>query len=177
MKYLAGVLVVAMSAGVVSAQPGVTPPGVPAPYAYRPAPLTAEEEAIVDEGEISDEARYGGMFVGFTLGFGLGQALQGRWHARGWIFTFGELLSVAGLIYATQVCKSCDQGDAGPNGVAFAAIAWSTFRIWGGLDALIAPSSYNEHVRQLRARAGYGMYLAPPQARDPGAIAGLRIGF
>src|SRR5690349_5932967 len=73
-------------------------PYAPAPYAYQPQQLTAEEYELLAEGEISEGAHYGGAALSFFFGLGAGQAVQGRWGETGWIFTLGEI-GAAGLLF------------------------------------------------------------------------------
>ena len=49
--------------------------------------------------EISKTNYYVGGVLGVLPGFGIGHAVQGRWMEKGWIFTAGEVVSVAGLVY------------------------------------------------------------------------------
>ena len=49
--------------------------------------------------EISKANYYTGGVLGVLPGFGIGHAVQGRWMEKGWIFTAGEVVSAAGLVY------------------------------------------------------------------------------
>ena len=46
---------------------------------------------------------YIGGALGTFVGFGSGHAVQERWAEKGWIFTAGEALAVAGYIAATYI--------------------------------------------------------------------------
>jgi hypothetical protein len=209
---IAGGLLVVAAAGVATAQPGTVPPqqgypapdpqpaqpapppqgypGVPAPYAYQPqvVQLTVDEQDMLAHGEITDIEHLGGGLASLFLGFGTGQGIQRRWSDRGWIFTFGELASVAVMIYGATRTIGCIQvgncrTDEGTGELIGGALVFGGLRIWEIVDAFAVPLSYNSDVRMLRARIGYrpqgayGLYLAPPHLQEPGGVAGLRVRF
>jgi hypothetical protein len=167
---------VLLASTVASAQPGPDdppppPPGaVPMPYAYQPAPPTAEERALLERGEISSGARSGGGLLALFLGFGSGQAVQGRFAETGWIFLVGEGLSgaaftkgVVDLIECTadrETTYNCDNARWVPWLVG-GSIAFSVFRIWGVVDAFKGPERHNQRVRAVKARLGIPIYAAP----------------
>lgn len=208
LRIIASALVVTMSAGLAMAQPGQTPqapypppqpypqpppqpayPGVPPPYQYQPVQLTSEDQEMLDHGEISDGEHLGGGLAALFLGFGSGQAIQGRWGDRGWLFTFGEIGAIALMIYgATRTFDCIDhegscRSDSGTGEIIVGALGFSGLRIWETIDAFAVPPEYNSRVRRLKARLGYrsqgvyGLYLAPPQMRDPGGVAGVSLRF
>jgi hypothetical protein len=172
-------------------QPYPSPqPYAPPPYAYAPQPLTAEEQELLARGEISDGAHFGGAVLAFFLGFGTGQAAQGRWGDTGWIFTIGEIASMALIIRGAagigddivddresdRECTQCISY------IVIGAIALSGLRLWGTIDAIAAPSSHNARVREVRMKAGIPMpyyslapYVAP--TRDGGGTAGVTLRF
>src|SRR5512146_1511966 len=110
MRMTVALALVMIGAGAAAAQPGMTepqpppPPGsygpppagyAPMPYAYQPpVQLTPEERELLDQGEISDGQHIGGGAMALFVGLGVGQAVQGRWHDTGWIFTLGEPVAV-----------------------------------------------------------------------------------
>src|SRR5687767_6234918 len=115
--------------GVAYAQPGVAPQAPPQPmqpYPYQPQygygqrpvlqyQLTLDEQYLLETGFISDGQWLGGAVANWFVGFGVGQAIQGRWSDRGWIFTVGEGVSIVALIYgATQFVTDCNS-DGGCN--------------------------------------------------------------
>jgi hypothetical protein len=63
----------------------------------RDGPLTAAEQDLLNRGEISSAEHIGGGIAGAVIGLGIGQALQGRWAERGWLFTLGEGVSMVAL--------------------------------------------------------------------------------
>ena len=89
---------VAVLAGSAAAQPGLTPPS----YAYAGPPplslqLTDDDVKLLNRGEISDDRWLGGGVASVLVGFGVGQAIEGRWGETGWIFTLGEGGSFASM--------------------------------------------------------------------------------
>src|SRR5205085_907677 len=83
--------------------------------APRPA-LTDYDRKVLQIGEISD-TRYvlGGVIGTYPIGLGLGHAIQGRYMDRGWIFTVGELGSLAVVLAGLQSFASSwdDERDNG----------------------------------------------------------------
>jgi len=186
-------LLLVASTVTASAQPGQTP-YAPPPYSYQPppqAPLTAEELRILEDGPVSDGAHVVGAGAALFVGFGTGQAIQGRWLERGWIFTVGEIGSYILILSSiprfgggNDVCDSdCDDDeDSGEQRLWFGVIGWLGFRIWGFADSISGPLEKNRRYRKVRAKVGYpyGTYAAPyivPAARGDGATAGVTIRF
>ena len=149
-------------------------PYAPQPYNYQPRPqvqLTAEEAEILQRGPISDGAHIGGGLVSLFFGFGVGQAVQGRWGETGWIFTVGEIGSGALMIYGmTRLFADCFEYDqygndscennGGGTALVVGALALTGFRIWEVVDAFSGPASYNSRYKNIQMRVnGY----APPQ--------------
>lgn len=179
---------------------GYPPPagGYPPPAGYPPAGyaqpvvmLTPEELELLHRGEISDGEHIAGGALALFFGFGVGQAVQGRWSDTGWVFTLGETASIAAVIAgAVAIADDCfdvdqncdDANDSAGTGLLVAGIIGiSVFRIWEIVDAFAGPSSHNARVRELRMRVGapqpyYGPYFAPPKD-GTGGVAGLTIRF
>ncbi|HEU0033113.1 MAG TPA: hypothetical protein VFQ53_20915 [Kofleriaceae bacterium] len=207
-------------AGVASAQPGATPSSPPAPDPYPPPPsgyppppvnqpqpqpyaqpqpqpylvpvqLTPDENELLMRGEISDGAHVGGGIASLFIGFGVGQAIQGRWGDTGWIFTLGESASFVALVYGmTQmfndcfatVESTCDNNDG--EGLFIAGLlGYTVFRTWGVVDAFAGPPKHNRRVRELRMRLGMPQPLYTRmlpyvnKTRDGGGVAGLSLSF
>lgn len=185
------------------AQPGASPPPPPPPryyppQAYTPPPagLTPEEHRLLAEGEISDGAHVGGALLSIFIGFGSGQAVQGRWGDTGWIFTLGEIGAIALIIYGAEQAAAadcyddpyCDE-DAGGGPIAIGLIGYLVLHVWEIVDAIGGPARHNRRVRALRMRMGYppaGYYYGQIEPYvtpigksddDDGAIAGIRVRF
>ncbi|HEY1811553.1 MAG TPA: hypothetical protein VGG74_04305 [Kofleriaceae bacterium] len=171
------------------------PPGayaVPPPYAYQPP--TPDEAEMMRAGYI-DPMRAGiGGVVAIFVGFGLGQAVEGRWHDTGWIFSLTETASIIAMVggaIGVANCNlgpdggSCASGDSASVGFLIGgALAFTGFHIWEIVDAFAGPAGYNEQVHELRRRYGYRdyarnitPYLARPQSADGGMTAGLSLRF
>lgn len=166
----AGVVVVIL-ARTVAAQPA------------QPLPvMTAEDREILQAGPIESDAYAGGV-VGSLLGFGLGQAVQGRWHDTGWIFTVGEAASLVAVAYGLQgkgcYTSPCSNGPLHED-VAIGAIATIlAFRVWELGDAIIAPGLRNQRFRRVVNRYNSPTYTMTPflAPRGDGALAGLGVRF
>jgi len=186
-------------------QPGYPPQqGYPQQYPQQPVypgygpqvQITPEEQELLAQGEISDGQHLGGAAVAFFFGFGAGQAVQGRWSDKGWIFTLGEVATITMMIYGAVNLVSndcgyydnyCDGYDTNNDDSAEAmlivgALGFAAFRVWEVIDAIAGPSSHNARVRELRVRTGqypryYGLkpFVAP--ARDQGMTAGVTFSF
>lgn len=210
MKLAIAIITSILATGVASAQPGadVPPPEAPAdpsqpppppampPPVYAPPPqrfvpvqLTSEEQLLLQSGEISLGAHAGGVVVNWLVGFGLGQAIQGRWDETGWIFTLGEAVTFGALIYGlSQSCLLfCTEEQEDRNRevaplLIGGLIGYLGFHIWSIADAAIGPAKHNRKVRELRMRLGM-----PPMAqrlmpyvnktRDGGGVAGISLRF
>ena len=177
---VAAVVIVGSLAGAATAQPGQTPAQLPPPYLYQPAApppmLTLEERHLLEDGEISDASYVGGGLLSLVPGFGLGQAVQGRWSDRGWIFTLGETAAMGLLIYGISKddcflkLEACHDDDDGVGEFVAGALAYTGFRVWEIIDAWAVPPMHNRRVRELRLRLGY------PQ-QGYGATAGVGMSF
>lgn len=219
MRKLPLVLLVAL-AGTASGQPGADapyppPPPDPQPYpqpppqqppppqpyaqpvpyqpgGYMPVQLSRDDAELLQRGEITEGAHFGGAAASIFLGFGLGQAIQGRYGDTGWIFTVGEAASfVALMIGVTQMVEDCfDTIDDNCNesrgeGLFIGGlVGFFAFRIWEVVDAFGGPSKHNRKVRELRMRLGmpvpmYTKRVMPyvNRTRDSGATAGLVFRF
>lgn len=192
MRPLPVLAVLALATGYVHAQPGATPPPppppvyapppgpapyVPPPHTYAPpAQLTPEEAKLLARGEISSGTHVAGGLAAFFLGLGVGHGIQGRWDETGWIFTVGELASIAAIIVGIG------EGEDGAL-VVGGAVGLVVFRVWEVVDAFAGPARHNRRLRELRTRLGYPPapyaitpFVAPP--RDgAGGVAGVSVRF
>jgi hypothetical protein len=183
-------------------QQGYPQQGYPQPQPYYQQPLqygqpmqvqlTPDEQSLLDRGFISEGQHIGGGVAALFLGFGTGQAVQGRWAEKGWIFTVGEAASIVLMFYSVGKAISCDDGfdgysNCGDNYFGLfmgSLLALSVFRVWETVDAFTAPPAHNRRVRQLRARLGMPVpmytkltpFLAPTRDRD-GGVAGVSLRF
>ena len=197
----ASLIVVSSSAVAPSAPQTAAPAPAPAPVVIvnspAPAPaatarlqLSTEDQELIVDGEIGPVAHIGGGLVATFVGFGVGQAVQGRWLDRGWIFTLGETTGLGLMIYglgkSAESCVSADGSECGSSGLGFVAggaIALTGFHLWEMVDAFVAPIGHNRRVRAAKLRAGVNPmyssvtpYVVPPSTGD-GAIGGLSMRF
>ncbi|MEO8707385.1 MAG: hypothetical protein ABI867_45580, partial [Kofleriaceae bacterium] len=153
----------------VPVEPGPPPPPPPAvpPQAvaptqrFIPVQLTSEEAQLLQTGEITLGAHAGGVALNWLVGFGLGQAVQGRWSETGWIFTLGEAVTFGALVYGlSQTCLIfCTEAEEQKNHDAApfligGFVGYLVFHVWGIADAAIGPAKHNRKVRELRMRLG-----------------------
>jgi hypothetical protein len=161
----------------------------PAPENVR-LQLSAEDRELIEDGEISTGAHIAGGALAFFVGFGVGQAVEGRWGSRGWIFTVGDTASLIlvgyGLGKGASDCATAAEGETcGGSGLGLIAgglIAYSGFRLWETIDAFVAPIGHNRRVRGAKLRAGMNpMYSATPYVvpaqNGNGAVGGLSLRF
>lgn len=163
-------------------------------YGHQPVmqyQLTLDEQYLLSRGYISDGAWLGGGLVNLFFGFGLGQAIQGRWSERGWIFTLGQGGSFALMLYGvTKFASHCDVDDetCSARGLApfvTGILGFTVFYIWGAIDSFAAPPEHNRRVRDLRMRLGMPVpmyarvqpYVTTPKGDTGGAVGGLTIRF
>jgi len=202
--------VVLVVASVAQAQPGNTEPQ-PDPQAYPPPPpqptphpssyegppppiyyaqprpmqaqLTLDEQYLLEKGYISDGQYVGGGIASIFLAFGIGQAIQGRWSDRGWIFTVGEVASITAMMYGifkmAECAYNCDTERAGTWAIG-GALAMTGFRIWEIIDAWVVPPLHNRRVRELHMRLGMPVQAMPyiaPKTDGNGIVGGLSVRF
>ena len=175
------------SASLAHADPGPPPatstaaPGVPG-FAVTPASVDPADLELARRPEISGDRAAAGVVTATVVGFGLGQAVEGRWHDTGWIYAVGESLSVvilvSGAVSGFQHCFFIsDSSCAGAKQLALAGlIGMGVFHLAGIIDAAVAPSVHNRHVREARGRVGWPgvAYVAPT---SHGSTVGLTLSF
>ena len=127
--------------------------------------LSAVDAAILERGEIDPSVHYGGILANVVIGFGLGQAIQGRWLAGGWKFTAGMGAGFAVFFASADNSKPL---------AIVGGIAAAGFWIWGIADAVAAPMKHNRRWRELRQQLGLPLAAIPYVSRSG---AGLLIRF
>lgn len=142
-------IIVAALAATANAQP--TPP--PQQPVFQ---LTAEDAELLQRGEISDAAHLGGGAASLVLGFGVGQAIQGRFGEKGWIFAVGESVTLLGMVVGTV--QGFDSGGDIPLLFIGSVIGYAVFRFWDVIDAFVAPPKHNDRIRMLRFQLGMPVY-------------------
>lgn len=162
-----------------SEPPFQEPPQPRQPRQPRTIQMTPDERELVLRGEIDQNLYIGGALIGtFLAPFGIGQAVQGRWSDRGWIFTVGEAASIGVIIAGiSRFDSSTDDGE----GLLIAGVLGLVgFRIWEMVDLWVGPPLHNQKVQRVYMKYGippgsqfYGAapYVAP--TGRGGAIAGF----
>ena len=194
---IVGLVVLASFGARAQPAPPTGPPGtvaqVSAPPASQPVlALTPEEQRLLARGPISDGRIMLGTLFALSWGFGLGQAIEGRWHETGWIFTLADAVGAAILMGSMADCVSRGEGFSGPpcndaldttldiTGAAVLLVS----RVAGVHDAVAGADDDNARLGELRARLAKPVsqlapYVAP--VRGPrtsgGAIVGLTLRF
>ncbi len=192
-------------------QPQPYPPAQPDPYAQpQPQPqsamgpqygygqqpvmqyqLTLDEQYLLERGYISQGEHVGGAIVSLFFGFGLGQAVQGRWSEKGYIFTLGEGASMGlfiwGMVEGFGACfEGCSESreDRAVLLLGVGLVGLAVFRTWEIVDAFMGPASHNRKLRSLQFRLGmqptYARvlpYVSTPKGDAGGAVAGLSLRF
>lgn len=190
------VLAMLALAKTAHAQPGMSP-SQPEPYGYATPPpmqvqLTVDDQWLLERGYISDGETIGGGAVALFIGWGLGQAVQGRWSQKGYIFTAGEGVSTAVIMWGfLGLFGECFEGCSQARQNRYEAlllggvIADGVFRIWEVYDAFAGPGEHNRKLTALRARLGMAPplytrlrpFVVPNSDRDGGGIAGVSLRF
>lgn len=155
----------------------------------RPPPLSQEDRQILDDGEVSDGQWGGGVLASVALGFGTGQAVQGRWHDTGWIFTLGETASI--VTFVVTLPSAFNDGFAdGPRSHAQdraaevmigSLIVFAGLHVWEVADAAVGPSVHNQRYRAALARhpelSTVMPYVVPTLSGGGGGVAGVTLRF
>lgn len=118
--------------------------------------LTENDKKVLEVGEIS-QSRYiiGGVLGTYPIGFGLGHAVQGRWTQGGWIFTAGEVASLAAVVGGVAGCIDNSFSSDKCSGlestlIVTGVVGFVGFRIWEIVDVWAAPPGMNTKYRALK---------------------------
>ena len=147
--------------------------------------LSEADRRALQIGEISDASYIiGGILATYPLGLGIGHAVQGRYADTGYIFTIGELGSLAVLVAGIGDCSDDwwdedDDEDCNGGLIFLGAAGYLGFRIWEAIDAWAVPPGHNRRVREIKARTGIASgewkgFVIPVQE---GALAGISYRF
>jgi hypothetical protein len=172
-------------------QPAPYQPGYPQDYPrLQLQQLAPDDQHLLARGEITDGQWIGGGVASILVGFGVGQAVQGRWGERGWIFTLGDaalgtvaMVSIGYTIGCSVSGTSCNTAIPVMYG---SVLALAAFRVLEVADAFAVPPARNARLRRLRMELGlpqvpsYALapYLAPTRSlRGDTAVAGFQVSF
>jgi len=192
MRTIVSLLILAVLTGAASAQPGAQgpapyPPPQPYPppgYGY-PMQLSPADQELLMRGEITDGQQVGGGLLALFVGFGSGQAVQGRFGETGWVFLLGEGVSTVammkGFFDLFAACPDNTQTNCndGAGYFVLGLLGITIFRTWSTIDAFVSPTFHNRRVRALKMRLGIPIYSVTPYvapAHDA-TTAGLMLRF
>lgn len=151
----------------LSARADDAAPAAPAASNPHPATLSEDDQEALAKGEIPIPRYVAGGVVGTAIvGFGVGQAIQGRYRDTGWIFTTTEAASVVvlaiGVAQSTFSCAdntspyqfvpTCNANIAPLFWVGLASLVG--FRIWEIVDLWVGPPRQNRAYRRAKAKSG-----------------------
>lgn len=203
---LVGLTALVAHAAPAAAQPAPTYQGAPGETAVcSPCYLTPPmvQGRPMTEGEISTAQHVGGVVAAAYLGFGAGHVIEGRWLERGWIFTAGEVLTLALLfdglsssfvgacevdapdpsqyLSAPSGCSSGSRSSSAEWKIMGGLVGFLTLRAWEIVDSYTGPREHNQKVRRLRVLSGrQAVQLAPylaPTGDGAGGMAGVAARF
>lgn len=126
--------------------------------------LNTDEKEILARGEISQASYIVGGILGIWPGLGIGHAVQSRYSDKGWIFTVGELGSIA--IMAIGISNSingttctvgsasstCTLSSAGYTELVIGYLGFLGFKIWEIVDVWVGPPELNRKYHDLKGR-------------------------
>ena len=147
------------------------------------ASLDEEDRRILRNGEISTGSYVlGGIFGTWPVGLGIGHAIQGRYMEKGWMFTAGELGSVALMVVGADDCTdalaSSSRKSCNSSAILWGVVGYVGFRLWEIYDVWVTPSQINRRYRELNTQmkptAEFKPVLAPT---SDGFVAGLQMQF
>ena len=153
-------LVVGM-ASVARGEPLHAPPGLTAP--------------AQPEDDVSEIQQIVGPPTAAFFGFGLGHVVEGRWHEKGWIFTLGESVALAAIVYASANIECTSHCEMVGPAMVTGMLGIGGLRIWETYDSVEGARAKNRRVMQQRMMLG--LHLAPPRGGGDGGVAGLSLHF
>jgi len=163
---------------------GAAPPGatVPTPEQYR---LSAEDMDVLADGEITSDTKIGAAIADVLVGYGVGQAMEGRWRQTGWQLAIGDAafssVFVVGLMAAALphgegrcVQPGCAGSIHTNAAMIIGLVGLGLVRTGGAIDAVVGANSHNRRVHDLRTRVSKAPFLS---SSDNGVVAGLDLRF
>lgn len=153
--------------------------------------LSPDDIQIYQYGRIGTGSHVAGGLLGTFVGLGLGHIVYGKYTSKGFIFTIGEIGSIA-IAYAGAVngITGCLEGSSSKcgNGLGLyilGALAFTGFRIWEIVDVWTLPGSHNSRYDALKRKVEGGdeeagrftlmPMIAANEPKSPGF--GLQLGI
>lgn len=87
MRIVLALSILVLLAGTTAAQPSI-----PGPYEYG-TQVSAHDPNIIEDGGIATGRVIGATLAAGFVGYGAGQAIEGRYGERGWMFTVADTVS------------------------------------------------------------------------------------
>ena len=128
--------------------------------------LDREERETIDVGYIETPSYVIGGVLGTWIGLGLGHGIQGRFSQMGWVFTAGELGSIALAAGGVGQCIASNNCSNGVGAMLLGYMGFIGFRIWEIIDVWAAPPFHNKRYLRLKKSLGEdepdaSFYVAP----------------
>lgn len=120
--------------------------------------LTPDQIRIYQYGEISKDSLVGGGLLGTVVGLGTGHIVYGEYSRKGWIFTVGEMSTLAiatgGLTAGVTGCftASSDRCSSGIGLSLLGATAFFGLRLWEIIDVWTLPGNHNSEYRAIKEK-------------------------
>jgi hypothetical protein len=170
------VCILAVTSGSAAAQPGQSAPGWgPPPMGSGYHLLTAEERALLHQGEIETGHYIAGGVVGSVFAYGTGHAVQGRFADKGWIFLVGEAVSTGLIIKFLVDCLEVEDGGNCEDDVDWLVVGLIGsvgFRIWELVDLWVGEPRRLGRGRRPHApllMSGRSLSVSTVDGGEPGA--------
>lgn len=180
MRTALGVAILVLLTRAAAAEPpGVT---VPTPQQYT---LSDDDRDVLADGEITSDRKLGAAIADVMVGYGVGQAIEGRWRETGWQLAIGDAafssvfmvgLMAAALPHGEPRCvqPGCEPQFHTNAAMIIGLVGLGLVRTGGAIDAVVGANDHNRRVRELRARVSKAPYLS---SSGNGVVAGLDLRF
>ncbi len=142
--------------------------------------LSPDDQRILERGEMTTTRYVTSGIVGSYFGLGIGQAIQGRYSDKGWIFTAGELGSIFVAVIGFGDCIGdtlSGYHDCNSGLLALGIAGYVGFRIWDVVDLWATPLDEERRYRYLKSKETAFNWRPVLMARENSPMLGLQFGF
>ncbi|MFK8139132.1 MAG: hypothetical protein AB8E15_12290 [Bdellovibrionales bacterium] len=113
--------------------------------------LSPEDQSILMNGRIGPASWVTGPLASYLIGFGSGQAIQGRFNSDGLKFAVMDGVSVAVVLFTSVQClESLGNCDGSLGTITLAATVLAISRLWQLGDSVFSPIYYNKRFDYLK---------------------------
>lgn len=116
--------------------------------------LSDYDEKVIKMGHTGRGKYITGAILGtYPIGFGFGHIIQGNWSHKGWIFTAGQLASLAILSHGIGKCgdEYAEDSESCNNSTLYiGATGFLAFKIWEIIDLWMGVPKYNQRYKELK---------------------------